>query len=150
MTWTHNIPFVLVSPLKNQTEIQALHSWLECERSLLVQTIQQMGEGEREKHSWVKSCLASKRDRSSTKSILPLCLARYRPRRIIEHSVTKTTTATIPPIRAWSGPVCPAKAFGSTGRNKNQKWSYTDKNWQEKFTIPSFTLIILKIGHFPL
>lgn len=44
---------------------------------------------------------------------VPLCLARYRPRRIIEHNVTKTTTATIPPIRAWSGPVCPAKAFGS-------------------------------------
>lgn len=68
----------------------------------------------------MKSCLASKSD-WTPKCVLPLCLARYRPRRIIEHSVTKTTTATIPPIRAWSGPVCPAKAFGSRGRDKEAK-----------------------------
>ena len=43
---------------------------------------------------------------------LPLCLARYRPRTIIKHKVMKTTTATTPPIRAWSGPCCP-RALGS-------------------------------------
>ena len=32
--------------------------------------------------------------------------------------LTNTTTATIPPIRAWSGPVWPARALGSREENK--------------------------------
>lgn len=51
--------------------------------------------------------------------LLPLCLARYRPRTIIRHSVMKTTTATTPPIKAWSGPCCP-KALGS--EETRSKW----------------------------
>lgn len=123
-----------------------------------------MEEREREQQSQLKSCLASRSDWTSTKSVLPLCLARYRPRRIIEHSVTKTTTATIPPIRAWSGPVCPAKAFGSRGRRKSNSsptqtkivWKihstkfYTDHPENRAFpslifsvVIPTFTTSIL-------
>lgn len=49
--------------------------------------------------------------------LLPLCLAKYLPRTIIRHSVMKTTTATTPPIKAWSGPCCPS-AFGSETRQK--------------------------------
>lgn len=44
--------------------------------------------------------------------VLPLCLARYLPRTMIKHKVTKTTTATTPPIKAWSVPCCPT-ALGS-------------------------------------
>lgn len=50
---------------------------------------------------------------------LPLCLARYRPRTIIRHNVMKTTTATTPPIKAWSGPCCP-KALGSEKRETQE------------------------------
>lgn len=46
--------------------------------------------------------------------VLPLCLARYLPRTMIKHKVTKTTTATTPPIKAWSVPCCPT-ALGSEG-----------------------------------
>lgn len=57
--------------------------------------------------------------------LLPLCLARYRPRTIIKHKVMKTTTATTPPIKAWSGPCCP-KALGSETqqieRGDEKKW----------------------------
>lgn len=53
-------------------------------------------------------------------SLLPLCLARYRPRTIIKHKVMKTTTATTPPIKAWSGPCCP-KAFGSERRQGDRR-----------------------------
>lgn len=52
--------------------------------------------------------------------LLPLCLARYRPRTIIKHKVMKTTTATTPPIKAWSGPCCP-KAFGSEIRQRQRE-----------------------------
>lgn len=48
---------------------------------------------------------------------LPLCLARYLPRTMIRHRVTKTTTATTPPIRAWSVPCCP-RALGSAERRR--------------------------------
>lgn len=50
---------------------------------------------------------------------LPLCLARYLPRTMIRHKVTKTTTATTPPIKAWSVPCCP-KAFGSDERRRER------------------------------
>lgn len=50
---------------------------------------------------------------------LPLCLARYLPRTMIRHKVTKTTTATTPPIKAWSVPCCP-KAFGSEERRRER------------------------------
>lgn len=53
--------------------------------------------------------------------ILPLCLARYRPRAIIKHKVMKTTTATMPPIKAWSGPCCP-RALGSERRQSGETW----------------------------
>lgn len=53
-------------------------------------------------------------------SLLPLCLARYRPRTIIKHKVMKTTTATTPPIKAWSGPCCP-KALGSERRQGDRR-----------------------------
>ena len=46
---------------------------------------------------------------------LPLCLARYRPRAMIKHKVMNTTTATTPPINAWSGSCCPG-ALGSGER----------------------------------
>lgn len=51
---------------------------------------------------------------------LPLCLARYLPRTMIRHKVTKTTTATTPPIKAWSVPCCP-KAFGSEERRRERE-----------------------------
>lgn len=58
--------------------------------------------------------------------VLPLCLARYLPRTMIKHKVTKTTTATTPPIRAWSVPCCP-RALGSEKgqrqRNKECGWN---------------------------
>lgn len=42
---------------------------------------------------------------------LPLCLAKYRPKTMRRHNMAKTTTATTPPITAWSnlcasGPAC--------------------------------------------
>lgn len=58
--------------------------------------------------------------KESCGGLLPLCLARYRPRTIIKHKVIKTTTATTPPIRAWSGPCCP-KALGSETDREGEK-----------------------------
>lgn len=109
---TNSMSFALANPLENWLKFTGtslatgLRSIFFCSNHLAE------GQREREWHPQVKSCLAPKSDWTSTECVLPLCLARYRPRRIIEHSVTKTTTATIPPIRAWSGPVC-VKPFGS-------------------------------------
>lgn len=52
--------------------------------------------------------------------VLPLCLARYLPRTMIKHKVTKTTTATTPPIKAWSVPCCPT-ALGSEERQTEKQ-----------------------------
>lgn len=51
---------------------------------------------------------------------IPLCLARYLPRTMIKHKVTKTTTATTPPIKAWSVPCCP-RALGSEERQRDKQ-----------------------------
>lgn len=66
----------------------------------------------REKHN-MPHCLHQRLGTQFGSAVdLPLCLARYLPRTMIRHKVTKTTTATTPPIKAWSVPCCP-KAFGS-------------------------------------
>lgn len=57
---------------------------------------------------------------------LPLCLARYLPRTMIRHKVTKTTTATTPPIKAWSVPCCPT-ALGSEGARRREKQRRADE-----------------------
>lgn len=57
---------------------------------------------------------------------LPLCLARYLPRTMIKHKVTKTTTATTPPIKAWSVPCCPT-ALGSEGARQREKQRRADE-----------------------
>lgn len=69
----------------------------------------------RKKYSIFESCYS----RDLQPPLLPLCLARYRPRTIIRHKVMKTTTATTPPIKAWSGPCCP-KAFGSKNKRETE------------------------------
>ena len=39
---------------------------------------------------------------------------------MIKHKVTKTTTATTPPIKAWSVPCCP-RALGSEERQRDKQ-----------------------------
>lgn len=65
--------------------------------------------------TWGKTSQVFREPQLASTLDLPLCLARYLPRTMIRHKVTKTTTATTPPIKAWSVPCCP-KAFGSEGR----------------------------------
>lgn len=70
-----------------------------------------------------RTCSTSSMSLESRRSgplwILPLCLARYLPRTMIRHKVTKTTTATTPPIKAWSVPCCP-RALGSEERRRER------------------------------
>lgn len=73
----------------------------------------------REKHNTPR-CLHQPRGAQLGSAMdLPLCLARYLPSTMIRHKVTKTTTATTPPIKAWSVPCCP-KALGSEERRRER------------------------------
>lgn len=63
--------------------------------------------------------------------VLPLCLAKYLPRTMIKHNVTKTTTATTPPIKAWSVPCWP-RALGSEERSKERKSKCWLVRWESE------------------
>lgn len=66
---------------------------------------------------------------------VPLCLARYRPRTMMKHRVMKTTTATTPPMRAWSGPCC-VRALGSGGGGGGGEDGVKRRQWNNRYNQP--------------
>lgn len=62
-----------------------------------------------------------------TAGALPLCLAKYRPRTMSAHRMANMTTATTPPMRAWSifcGAPSPALESEKKKRGGGDEWSY--------------------------